>query len=261
MRTGLTRGGRELHLDGEVYTHTLASLHLALRPTSYFEIGTLHGQTLRLAGCPAVAVDPNFQLAPDLAGGRPAWRLFEQTSDAFFADNDLRALLGGPVGLAFLDGMHQFDFLLRDFINTERACGEASVVLMHDGLPRDAAMTGAADATAASRFPGYWTGDVWKLIPILRRWRPDLEVVGLDAQPTGLIAVTGLAPENRTLSDHYDAIVAEWEPVSLAAYGLDRLFAEARVQPARDWRRRFGPEEAPNEPIGWKRRLRRLLPV
>ena len=261
MRSSPTRGGREIHLDGEVYTHTLGSLHLALKPRTYFEIGTLHGQTLRLATCPAVAVDPNFQLADDLIGGRPNWSLFEQTSDVFFAEHDLQALLGGPVGLAFLDGMHQFDFLLRDFINTEKACNAASVVLMHDGLPRDAAMTGAADGTAASRFPGYWTGDVWKLVPILRRWRPDLEVIGLDAQPTGLIAVTGLNPESRVLSDHYDAIVAEWTAVSLAAYGLPRLFEEARVQPARDWRRRFGPEEAPNEPIGWKRRLRRLLPV
>ena len=261
MRSSPTRGGREIHLDGEVYTHTLASLQLALKPANYFEIGTLHGQTLRLATCPAIAVDPAFQLAPDLVGGRPNWRLFEQTSDAFFAAHDPRALLGGPIGLAFLDGMHQFDFLLRDVINTEKACGEGSVVLMHDGLPRDAAMTGAADGTAASRFPGYWTGDVWKLIPILRQWRPDLSVTGLDAQPTGLIAVTGLDPDNRVLSDNYDAIVAEWTPVSLAAYGLPRLFDEAQVQPARDWRRRFGPEEAPNEPISWKRRLRRLLPV
>jgi hypothetical protein len=261
MRSSPTRGGREIHLDGEVYTHTLASLHLALKPANYFEIGTLHGQTLRLAACSAIAVDPAFQLAPDLAGGRPTWRLFETTSDAFFAEHDLKALLGGPVGLAFLDGMHKFDFLLRDFINTERACDAGSVVLMHDGLPRDAAMTGAADATAASRFPGYWTGDVWKLIPILRQWRPDLKVVGLDAQPTGLIAVTGLDPASRTLSDNYEAIVAEWTPVSLAQYGLPRLFAEAQVAPAHDWRRRFGSEEAPNEPIGWKRRLRRLLPV
>ena len=248
MRSSPTRGGHEIHLDGEVYTHTLASLHLALKPANYFEIGTLHGQTLRLATCPAVAVDPTFQLAADLAGGRPNWRLFEQTSDAFFAENDLRALLGGPVGLAFLDGMHQFDFLLRDFINTEKACDGASVVLMHDGLPRDAAMTGAADGTGASRFPGYWTGDVWKLIPILRKWRPDLEVTGLD-------------PASRVLSENYEAIIAEWAAVSVADHGLPRLFDEARVQPARDWRRRFGPEEAPNEPIGWKRRLRRLLPV
>lgn len=261
MRSSPTRGGREIRLDGEVYTHTLGSLHLALNPANYFEIGTLHGQTLRLAACPAVAVDPAFQLAADLAEGRPAWRLFEQTSDAFFAEHDLRALLGGPVGLAFLDGMHRFDFLLRDFINTEKACDAASVVLMHDGLPRDAAMTGAADATETSRFPGYWTGDVWKLVPILRKWRPDLEVAGLDAQPTGLIAVTGLNPESRVLSENYEAIVAEWAAVSVADYGLARLFDEARVQSARDWRRRFGPEEAPNEPIGWKGRLRRLLPV
>ena len=260
MRARVIHGGRELRLDGEIYTHTLASLHLALKPRSYFEIGVLHGDTLALALCPAVGVDPAFQITQDVESGKSSLQLFETTSDDFFANNDLRALLGGPVGMAFLDGMHQFDFLLRDFINTERACDAKSVVLMHDCLPRDAPMTGAADQTAPSRFPGYWTGDVWKIVPVLRQWRPDLDFSVLDAVPTGLGAVTRLDPASTVLRDNYDAIVAEWAPVSLADYGLDRLTRDARIQPAYSWRRCFGPGEAPGHRVGLRRRIRRLLP-
>ena len=129
--------------------------------------------------------------------------------------------------------MHRFDFVLRDFINTERACDGASLVLMHDCLPRDAAMAGAADETAPSRFPGYWTGDVWKVLPILRQWHPELSVTALDALPTGLAAVTGLNAKNTILADNYDAIVATWEAVSLADCGLSGLFSEAQVQSTR----------------------------
>ncbi len=34
----------------------------------------------------------------------------------------------------------------------------------------------------------YWTGDVWKLIPILQRYRPDLQLTLFDAPPSGLVA-------------------------------------------------------------------------
>ena len=48
------------------------------------------------------------------------------TSDDFFASHDLAQVLGGrPVDLAYIDGMHQFEFALRDFMNLERYVGPA----------------------------------------------------------------------------------------------------------------------------------------
>ncbi len=55
----------------------------------------------------------------------------------FFARHDLGGLLGKPISMAFLDGMHHFEYLLRDFINTEKHCSSNSVILLHDCLPTD----------------------------------------------------------------------------------------------------------------------------
>ena len=46
--------------------------------------------------------------------------IYELTSDEFFARYDLSELLGGPVELAFIDGLHLFEQVLRDFVNLER---------------------------------------------------------------------------------------------------------------------------------------------
>src|SRR5256885_12302956 len=47
-----------------------------------------------------------------------------------FAEHDLSKELGGrPVDLAFIDGMHLFEFALRDFVNLERYCAPGSTIL------------------------------------------------------------------------------------------------------------------------------------
>ena len=62
--------------------------------------------------------------------------------------------------------------------------------------------------------------------------------------------------------DRVRALIYKRAGISLAEYGLARLFEEAQVQSARDWRRaKFGPVDAPDERIGIKRRIRRLLGV
>jgi hypothetical protein len=261
MAALLEKNGREIWLDGPHYFETLAAIHERVKPHTYFEIGTLHGQTLKLARCGSVAVDPSFRLTCDVRADKPFCRLFEQTSDAFFAEHDLSEVLGGPVDLAFLDGMHQFAFLLRDFIHTERHCRPGSTIVLHDCLPRDLFMTGDGAARSndagARKYKDCWTGDVWKLVPILKTLRPDLSVTCLDAAPTGLVVCTDLAPQNTVLAQAYDEIVAQWTAVHIERYGLDRLFAEARVQPAEVWLDAMAPFRP--TPPAWKRTLKRIL--
>lgn len=223
--------------QGLPYDAFLARLHQALRPRTYLEIGTAHGGTLQLAACASIAVDPRFALDRDVVGRKPCCLLFQQTSDVFFRSHDPRALLGLPLDLAFLDGMHHYEYLLRDFINTERHCHPASVILLHDCLPTDAhvARRDYQDATRAhlSHRPGWWAGDVWKTVAILRRHRPGLSIRAFDAPPTGLIAVTGLDPASRVLSDGYFDLVAEFAEPDPAGAALEAFLASLPILDSR----------------------------
>ena len=216
-------------LSGAHYLRLIAAAHREFAPTRYFEIGTLKGASLALAACPSVAVDPRFLLPEGFLDGRPATRLFAQTSDAFFAAHDLTEELGGPVDLAFLDGMHRFEFLLRDFINTERHCTPGSVVMLHDCVPVCSQIAhrhqGAPRIAVHDVMPGAWAGDVWKLLPILREHRPGLRLDVFDARPTGLVLVTGLDPASRVLTERYEQIVAGWMERDITQQGVGAFVA------------------------------------
>ncbi len=80
------------------------------------------------------------------------------------------------------------------------------MALFHDCLPLTAA------TASRKRMTGFWTGDVWKITPILRRLRPDLEVFLIPAYPTGLLVVRGLDPRSRVLEEHLGAVIEEWGP-------------------------------------------------
>ncbi len=73
----------------------------------------------------------------------------------------------------------------------------------------------------------FWTGDVWKLIPALIRWRPDLEVHSIAARQPGLGMITRLDPASRVLSENYEAIVAQFMdmPTPLDSRDQDRVLA------------------------------------
>ena len=58
------------------------------------------------------------------------------TSDDFFSGPRLGELLGGQtVDMAFVDGMHLFEYALRDFMNLEASA--LILIAVHDCLPRD----------------------------------------------------------------------------------------------------------------------------
>lgn len=199
-------------LTGIGYAEFLKNLHERLRPRTYLEIGTFMGGSLALASCPSIAIDPRFRLNADIMGKKPMCLLFQESSDRFFERRDPVALLGAPVEIAFLDGMHLFEHLLRDFANVERHCRANSVIALHDCLPPHPCMTTRDRHTANTNpdpYKGWWTGDVWKLIPILKRYRPDLSIELVDCEPTGLALITNLDPASDVLRKSHDAIAAE----------------------------------------------------
>lgn len=188
-----------LYLPPVDYLDFLARLHGAVEPAAYLEIGLRHGDSLALARCPAVGVDPEFDLRVQLGGNVT---LHEQTSDEFFMRRrPLKALHGRPPDLAFIDGMHLAEFALRDFIGVERLARWTSVVVFDDILPR------TVEEAARDRRTRAWTGDVYKVLGILARHRPELICLRVDTRPTGLLLVLGLDPQSRVLSRRYDLLL------------------------------------------------------
>jgi hypothetical protein len=220
-------------LRGEQYLRFLERLHAALKPTRYLEIGVQAGHSLKIAKCSSIGVDPIIGIDNEALSGKPELFLFQKTSDRFFAEHNPVALLGGPVDLAFLDGLHLFEVLLRDFINAENVCRRNSVIVLHDCVPTDAGMTRRVQGSKVelpTRARGNWTGDVWKIVPLLRKHRPDLQIHVLDARPTGLVLITNLDPASNVLRESYFEIVASYRDLDLAEIGLTSFHDSLNVR-------------------------------
>jgi hypothetical protein len=89
-------------------------------------------------------------------------------------------------------------------------------------LPRN------VDEAARDRHTGAWTGDVYKMVEVLNRFRPDLVTVLVDTQPTGQLVVFGADPDNTVLSDKYEEILAEYvvpDPQKVPETVLERTSA------------------------------------
>ena len=199
------------------YTRFLAEAHRQINPGLYAEIGIRQGKSLALAHGRCYGIDPAFNITVEL--NAPV-RLFKATSDEFFQRPDLQELFSTPVAMAFIDGMHLFEFALRDFINIERVAAGHAVVFFHDVFPRT-----AEEALRSKREAGTkaWTGDVWKILPCLREFRPDLLLLPLDVAPTGLLMVCGLNPLDRALQTNYERIVEKFNSEAYAKPPADIL--------------------------------------
>lgn len=205
----------ELEFPGEDYFRILARMHQHLKPATYLEIGIDQGDSFEIVRPETLAlgIDPNP--CPQRPLG-PNQRVFAQTSDEFFEQTDVSAELGGKtLDLAFIDGLHLFEFALRDFINLEKYCSGDSIVLIHDVYPID------VRSAARERVSKFWSGDVWRLILALRKYRPDLRVNVIATRPTGLGIVQNLDPHSTVLAERRDEIIDEF-------LGLDISVLEGR---------------------------------
>lgn len=190
----------------------LKALHQLLRPQVYLEVGVQHGWSLQLSEAPrSIGIDPE----PQYSSADHA--IYKMMSDEFFDKksgwtDDLRA----PIDLAFIDGMHLYEYALRDFRNIERFSSERTVVVFDDVLPTTQEMA------AREICPGDWTGDVWRVYDHLLAWRADLVLTLVDTEPTGTLVVTHLNP-TREIRDP----LPSWGSSPVPVYILDRRHAWA----------------------------------
>ena len=85
------------------------------------------------------------------------------TSDDFFLQNNLK------FDCVFIDGLHIYDQVKRDILNSSKFLNENGFILVHDCLPK------SLSSQAVPRYKLTWNGDVWKAIVDLRR-DPNLEI-------------------------------------------------------------------------------------
>jgi hypothetical protein len=214
--------------EGMDYRMFLARLAKRTKCQTYFEIGVNKGGSIQGIDAACIGVDPQFRIVEEIVGRKPMLQLYQMTSDDFFASHRVSQLFGKPVDIAFLDGMHRFEFLLRDFINTEPETHKGSIIVLHDCFPVNAEMTERqrnGQARKDPRYRGMWTGDVWKLIPILKRFRPDLEISCTNCRPTGLAVIRNLDPKSTILKDNYDAILDEFMDLEMTDENIGIYFS------------------------------------
>jgi len=109
--------------------------------TSYLEIGCDDNKCFdRINIKNKIGVDP-------VSGGN-----LRITSDNFFIDNKKK------FDLIFIDGLHTYEQVKKDIINSINSINDNGYILVHDCLPS------RLSHQAIPRYKGNWNGEVWKAI-------------------------------------------------------------------------------------------------
>lgn len=136
--------------------------------TSYLELGVFDGgcyNYIRDAVEFANAVDITFN--PNIA----AKEFFQMTTDQFFAQNNK------GYDTIFIDACHEYGFVKRDFLHSERALNPGGIIFLHDTDP----------CSEAYAQPEY-CGTAYKILKDLRE-RDDLDIMTIPLDVAGLTMV------------------------------------------------------------------------
>jgi len=203
------------------YLDLLEVVHRELAPRLYLEIGVRNGNSLRLTGCASVGIDPE----PGLSHALPKdVTIYRRTSDDFF-ELDAEKALRSKIDFAFIDGMHHFEYALRDFINVEHYSASTSLVVVDDIFPNHPVQARRV------RESKVWTGDVWKLLPCLRIFRRDLIQIPVNTSPTGSLLIAGLDSSSRELIEKYNLILRQFVTENDEKPPVEVLTRRTAIQP------------------------------
>jgi hypothetical protein len=143
------------------------SLALLNKATTYLEVGVEAGVTFSNVNIlDKTAVDPIFRFDTKNSVGN----FFEMTSDDFFHHAITN---GSKFDFIFLDGLHQWEFALRDFINATLLSHKKTIVVIDDVLPTDffSQLRSQSDCVKFKNNFNHkdknWMGDVYKILPLI----------------------------------------------------------------------------------------------
>lgn len=141
--------------------------------TSYLEIGVRRGETIsQIKANLRVGVDPGLQIEnitpKELKKGLEGANFHKITSDDFFKENTEK------FDVIFIDGLHVYDQVMKDILNSLNILKEKGFIVVHDCNPTTKK---AADRIQTE---GVWNGDVWKAIYDVKENYRDVDYFVLD---------------------------------------------------------------------------------
>ncbi len=153
-------GGLPFFWDKSIYNRSavISKVINLIDAKSYLEIGCFSDTVFKAIDCSyKVGVDPQ-------RGGT-----HRITSDDFFAGNKEN------FDVIFVDGLHTYQQVRLDLLNSFKVLNKGGVVLMHDCLPLN------YFEQALPRQSKAWTGDVWKAAFEFKQKKDvDLRVISID---------------------------------------------------------------------------------
>lgn len=175
----------------------------------YLEIGVYNGEVFFKTKAPyKYAVDPQFRFVKETKYkmmlkniSNVKAKYFTKTSDDFFKEDAKKLFAKNKIDICFIDGMHEYDFVLRDVTNALNYLDENGAIILHDCNP----LTAEAEVNFADwkkrDFSGEWNGDVWKIIVHLKSLRDDVDVFTLDTDQGLGIITKGTAKEKLSFTE------------------------------------------------------------
>lgn len=205
---------------------------------NYLEIGVFNGHAFfKIKSTFKIAIDPQFRFDFMRKIGKifiNPYNIFNKyyskTSDQFFEQDAPQVFANENINIALIDGMHEYQYALRDIENTLKYLSGDGVIVVHDCLPQTKeASKSFADWQSGPKLEE-WNGDVWKAIVHLRSTRNDINVFVLDCDQ-GLGIITKREPENKLpfTADEVSSLTYEdfaekkqqWLNLKPAGYALD----------------------------------------
>ena len=129
----------------------------------YLEIGCHNNDVFDQIRIKKIGVDP-------ISGGN-----FRGTSDKFFEQNT------SNFDCIFIDGLHEYDQVKKDILNSIKFLNKNGIIILHDCLPPSI----THQSVPRTRYS--WNGDVWKAIVEARTWRDVDTYTVLSDQGLGII--------------------------------------------------------------------------
>ena len=137
----------------------------------------------------------------------PNQQVYPVTSDYFFHSPYMVKELHPDIIL--ISGFHRFEQVLRDVIFAEKLCSNKSIIMVENTAPASQDDIDRADITAVA----HQTGDVFKIIPIFKKYRPEMKVSTLIDVDKGITIFENLDESNHTLQ--YELVQAVEEVIDI----------------------------------------------